>query len=83
MMRPDDLQRVLKAVPFAPFRVIMHSGAIYEVRHSEVVQAGRSSWWYYYVPPPQGFSERYDVLSYLLIERIEVAVPTPTSANGG
>jgi len=82
-MRPDDLQHLLNAVPFAPFRVVMHGGKVYEVRHPELVHVGRSSWWYSYVPPPPGFGERYDVLSYLLIERIEVAVPLSTSGNGG
>lgn len=81
-MRPDDLQRLVKAVPFTPFRVVMHGGTVYEVRHSELVRVGRSSWSYYYVPAPQGISERYDVLSYLLIERIEIAVPKPKSSNG-
>ena len=82
-MRPDDLDRVLKAAPFNPFRIVMHGGTAYEVRHSELVQVGRSSWWYYHVPAPQGFGERYDILSYLLIERIEVSVRLPTSGNGG
>jgi hypothetical protein len=82
-MRPADLQHLLMAVPFVPFRVVMHDGKAYEVRHSELVRVGRSSCEYHYVPPPQGLSQRYDVVSYLLIERLEVAVPIPASSNGG
>jgi hypothetical protein len=81
-MRPADLLHVLKAMPFQPFQVVMHSGKVYEVRHPELVRVGRSSWEYVYIPAPEGFSERYDILSYLLIERIEVAVPMPVSGNG-
>jgi hypothetical protein len=82
-MRPDDLQLLVVAIPFSPFRIVMHSGTVYEIRHPELVRGGRSSWRYYHVPPSPGFSERHDVLSYLLIERIEVAIPIPTSGNGG
>ena len=74
---------MLQAVPFHPFRVVMHGGKVYEIRHSEVVKVGRSSWWYYFIPAPEGFADRYDVLSFLLIERIEVAVPILASSNGG
>jgi hypothetical protein len=82
-MRPNDLLRLLQAVPFRPFRVIMNDGTIYDVRHQELVDVGRSSWVYMYVPTPTGTAERYDVLSYLLINRIEVSIPLPTSSNGG
>jgi hypothetical protein len=82
-MRRDDLQHLLNAVPFYPFRVVMYGGTVYIIRHPELVRAGRSSWWHHYVPPPPGFSERYDILSYLLVERIEVSIPIPTSSNGG
>jgi hypothetical protein len=82
-MRPKDLLRLLKMVPFHPFRVVMHDGKVYEVRHPELVQVGRSSWDYTYAPTPDGMIERYDILSLLLIERIEVSIPRPTSSNGG
>lgn len=82
-MRPNDLLKLLKDVPFRPFRVVMNDGTVYDVRHRELVQVGRSSWEYTFVPAPDGLAERFDVLSFLLISRIEVAIPKPTSSNGG
>jgi hypothetical protein len=82
-VRPNDLLFALQTVPFYPFRVVMNDGAVYDVRHPEVVRAGRSAWWYYFLPTPVGLVERYDILSYLLIARMEIAIPKPAADNGG
>ena len=82
-MHPDDLLSVLNAVPFQPFRIVANGGMTSDVRHPEVVAVGRSSWRYYYVPTPPGLTERFDILSFFAINRIEVSIPVPTSSNGG
>ena len=48
-MHPDDLLSVLKAVPFQPFLIVANGGMIYDVRHPEVVEVGRSSWRYWWL----------------------------------
>jgi hypothetical protein len=70
-------------VPFHPFRVVMTDGTVYDVRHPEVVTPGLTAWRYYHLPTPDQFIERYDVLSYLSIARIERAISKPAANNGG
>jgi hypothetical protein len=82
-VRPNDLLKLLKDVPFRPFRVVMNDGTVHEVRHQELVQVGRSTWEYTFIPTPDGLAERFDILSFLLISRIEIAVLKRASSNGG
>jgi hypothetical protein len=81
-MHPDNLLRALQAEPFHPFRIVMNDGTAYEVRHPEVILVEPSIWWYYFLPTPVEFIERYDILSYLSIARMEFAIPKPASNNG-
>lgn len=41
MFTYDDLQRLLHAQPFVPFRLVLSDGGSVEVRHQELVTAGR------------------------------------------
>ena len=42
MLRPDALLTYVRAQPFRPFRIKMLSGAVYDIRHPEMVKVGRS-----------------------------------------
>ncbi len=79
-MRPDDLLTWLRAAPFRPFRIHLNSGKSYEIRHPEMLKVGRSSinvFWY--AGDPQDPYERMEMVSLLLIERIEpLEIPART-----
>jgi hypothetical protein len=42
-MRPEDLNKWLRASPFRPFRLYLTNGHTYDVRHPELVMVGRSA----------------------------------------
>jgi len=70
-MRAEDILEYLRAAPFRPFRIVMNSGKIYEIRHPEWVKVGRTSLLYFYTTQPDGMYERYDTVSLLLIQHVE------------
>jgi hypothetical protein len=41
-MRPDDLLELVRARPFEPFRIYISDGAVYEIRHPDMVIVQRS-----------------------------------------
>jgi len=71
-MRPDDVLACIRAVPFQPFRIRMNSGQVYEIRHPEMLRVGRSAVRvYWFDGEPTDPYERMEMISLLLIERIE------------
>ncbi len=59
-------------VPFVPFRLCLNSGRTYEIRHPEMLRVGRSSVNIYsFVGAPEDPYERMEMISLVLIERIE------------
>lgn len=42
-MRPQDILELLRGRPFQPFRIYLSDGAVFEVRHPELVMVGRST----------------------------------------
>ena len=78
-MRPDDLLVWLRAIPFQPFRMTLNSGRSYDIRHPEMLRVGRSSVNVYsFAGEPTDPYERVEMVSLLLIERIE---PIETAAR--
>ncbi len=79
-MRPDDLLAWVRAVPFQPFRIHLNSGQRYEIRHPEMLRVGRSTVHvYWFNGEPMDPYERMEMISLLLIERIE-PLETPARA---
>ena len=70
-MRPETLAGYVRAVPFRPFRLVMNSGKVYEVRHPELIRIGRDFVLYFYASAPDDPIDRWDTLSLLLVERVE------------
>jgi hypothetical protein len=71
-MRPADLLAWLRQIPFVPFRLCLNSGRMYEIRHPEMLRVGRSSVNIYsFVGAPEDPYERMEMVSLVLIERIE------------
>jgi hypothetical protein len=71
-MAPNDVLVWLRAAPFRPFRIHLNSGQTYEIRHPEMLRVGRSSVNVYsFAGEPSDPYERMEMVSLLLIERIE------------
>lgn len=71
-MRPDDLFTWLKAAPFQPFRIHLNGGRICEIRHPEMMKVGRTTAHvFHYAGAPHDPYERVEMVSLLLMERIE------------
>ena len=69
-------QRIAKYVgaePFRPFRISMASGKVFEIRHPEMVQVGRTimTIFTYLSDDAEASKEREHEVSMLLIESIE------------
>ena len=81
-MRPDDLLTWLHAVPFRPFRVYLNSGRSYEIRHPEMMRVGRTiAHIFFYRKEPVDPFERVEMVSLLLMERIEPIDGQPAEAE--
>jgi hypothetical protein len=78
-MSSNELQKVLHAHPFGPFRIIMSDGTIYEVHHPEMVIVALSTAVVGYPDPAQpGVAASYDIISLRHIVRIEfITQPAP------
>ena len=71
-MAPNDLVAWLRAAPFQPFRIHLKSGRTYEIRHPEMLRVGLSSMNVYsFAGEPSDPYERMEMVSLLLVERIE------------
>ena len=42
-MSKDDLQSAARRQPFEPFRVVLTTGATYDIRHPDLIMVGRRS----------------------------------------
>lgn len=42
-MNQEDLQNAARRQPFEPFRVILTTGAAYDIRHPDLIMVGRRS----------------------------------------
>jgi len=70
-MTIQDFQRLLKARPFEPFRVIMSSGERYEVRHPEMAFLTRTKLVLGLDPDKQGVAEDWTMCSLLHVTAVE------------
>ena len=75
-----DLNSVVRAIPFVPFRVVTSDGSTYDVRHPELVLVAVSSV-VIGVPTPTDTetASRYHIVSMFHIVRLE---PMPVAATG-
>ncbi len=70
-MTLQDFQRLLKAQPFEPFRVILSSGERYEVRHPEMAFLTRTKLVLGIDPDSNGVAEDWTICSLLHVTAIE------------
>ena len=79
-MTATDLNSVVRAIPFVPFRVVTSDGTTYEVRHPDLVLVAVSSV-VIGVPTPTDTetAARYHIVSMFHIVRLE---PMPVAVSG-
>ena len=70
-MTPQEVLNYVQARPFRPFRIRMNSGRSFDVRHPEMVKAGRRDILIFtFVGDAADVYDRWDNVSLLLIESI-------------
>jgi len=71
MMTSQEMLNHLTAEPFEPFRIHTASGRVFEVRHPEFVQIGKTSFTVYAPSEddPDG-PQRWEKVSLMLVESI-------------
>lgn len=70
-MRAEEILADLRAVPFRPFRLLMNSGRTCEIRHPEMANVTRSTIYIFQADKSDVPAERVEMVSLLLIERVE------------
>ncbi len=84
MMTFQRIAKYVGAEPFRPFRINMASGRVFEIRHPEMVQVGRTTLtvFTYLSDDAEEAKEREHEVSLLLIESIEpIDVKSPAGNN--
>jgi hypothetical protein len=70
-MSPQEVLNYLQAQPFRPFRIRMNSGRTFDVRHPEMVRAGRRDLlFFHFVSDSPDVYDRWENLSLVLIESL-------------
>lgn len=81
-MRPEDLMFWLRATPFRPFHIVLNSGRTYDIRHPEMLKVGRTTMNIYtYTGEPADPYEKVEMVSLVLVERIEPIEASAAKSN--
>lgn len=80
-MGRDDVLQMLQDQPFHPFRILLSTELIYEIRHPDLVYVGRSA--LFIGVPPVGHNDlfgKHGRVALLHVVRLEpMPIPTPPS----
>jgi hypothetical protein len=80
-MPPADLLRLLRRVPFEPFRIHLTDGTVYEIRHPELVIVGAASAVVAFPDPSvPGQEQSWEIIALRHVTRLEPIQPTAASA---
>lgn len=82
-MSSEELQERARRQPFQPFRVILTTGATYDIRHPDLIMVGRRSAIIGVTKNPE--ATRYDIATQVdLLHVVGVEeIPSSTSAPNG
>ena len=82
-MTQEQLQSIARKQPFSPFRIILATGATYDIRHSDLIMVGKRSATIGITNEPEGAVYDYSLFIDLLhiVGIQELALTKPTS-NG-
>jgi hypothetical protein len=82
-MTHNDLQDAARHQPFDPFRVLLTTGAVYDIRHPDLIMVGRRAAIIGVTNEPGGTAfERTIKVDLLHIVAIEELPNVPPSTNG-
>lgn len=82
-MTHQELQEAARRQPFEPFRVVLTTGASYDVRHPDLIMVGRRSTVIGITDQPNGTAyDRTIKVDLLHVVAIEELPASPPSANG-
>ena len=82
-MLPEDIAKMVRRMPFQPFRIHMSNGQSFLVRHPELAMVGIASV-VVGTPSPkhqQPIYDDYEVLSIFHINRLEPVPAAPAAAS--
>jgi hypothetical protein len=83
-MTRDELLEAARRSPFEPFRVVLTTGATYDIRHPDLIMVGRRSAVIGIAEEPGGTAYdrtmKVDLLHVVGVE--ELPAPPPASSNG-
>jgi hypothetical protein len=82
-MRAEPIRTFLRAEPFQPFRIKMNSGAVYEVRHPEMIRLVGNDHFLFFHATQDEEDERFEIHSLLLVENIRHIDQPAASATQG
>jgi hypothetical protein len=83
-MAPEELREVLRAQPFAPFRIVMTDGASFDIRHPDLLWVGkRSAHVGLTKQPGRTFYERAIQIDLLHVIRVEPLETTTSPRPDG
>jgi hypothetical protein len=82
-MTQEELQEAARRQPFEPFRLVLTTGATYDIRHPDLIMVGRRSTIIGLSNEPNGTAyERTIKVDLLHIVAIEELPVSPPSSNG-
>ena len=84
-MRLEEVQQLLQARPFRPFRLHLSNGRSHEVRHPELAVAGRTTMFIGKPAPdlPEPAYDDFAIVTLLHINDVEpLPMPNPPTTNG-
>jgi hypothetical protein len=82
-MTQEELQQVARQQPFEPFRLVLTTGAAYDIRHPDLIMVGRRSATVGITNDPNGTAyDRTIKVDLLHVVAVEEPPTLPPSANG-
>jgi hypothetical protein len=77
-MNAESLAALLHSKPFRPFRIVTTDGTAYEIRHPEFLMPGRRDAFLGFPHQPSAqYYDKFIILSYLHVQRVESIDPAP------
>lgn len=85
-MRQDELRAAARMQPFEPFRLLLTTGATYDIRHPDLIMVGRRSI-IVGIPSPEAPTVydrtiKIDLLHVVGIEDLANSTPSPPTGAG-
>jgi hypothetical protein len=78
-MTTQTFRDLLKAQPFRPFRIVMSSGQVYEVKHPEMAMLTRSDLLVGIDEADDGVPAEFKICSLLHVTAVEPLAPAPSA----